>query len=85
MNTPQIILCPGQGAQAVSMGKGWFDTLPEARATFEAADRHLGNRLGMLGQTAQADGQIQHQHLHAPAQIRYLRQQADQHSQRQHG
>ena len=41
MSEPQIILCPGQGAQAVSMGKGWFEASPEARATFELADRLL--------------------------------------------
>lgn len=46
MSEPQIILCPGQGAQAVSMGKGWFEASPEARATFDLADRLLGNRLG---------------------------------------
>lgn len=46
MNTPSIILCPGQGAQAVGMGKAWFDASPEARSTFELADRILGDRLG---------------------------------------
>lgn len=45
MSNP-IILCPGQGAQAVGMGKAWFDASPEARAVFEAADRQLGSRLG---------------------------------------
>jgi [acyl-carrier-protein] S-malonyltransferase len=45
MSNP-IILCPGQGAQAVGMGKAWFDGSPEARAVFEAADRRLGSRLG---------------------------------------
>ncbi|MDQ7012279.1 MAG: ACP S-malonyltransferase [Planctomycetota bacterium] len=34
-----IILCPGQGAQAVGMGKLWFDASPEARAVFAEADR----------------------------------------------
>lgn len=42
----RIILCPGQGAQAVGMGKAWFDASPEARAVFEEADRILGDRLG---------------------------------------
>jgi [acyl-carrier-protein] S-malonyltransferase len=45
MSNP-IILCPGQGAQAVGMGKAWFDGSPEARSVFEAADKQLGNRLG---------------------------------------
>lgn len=44
--TPKLILCPGQGAQTVGMGKAWFDASPEARAVFEAADKALGNRLG---------------------------------------
>jgi [acyl-carrier-protein] S-malonyltransferase len=42
----KIILCPGQGAQIVGMGKAWFDASPEARAVFEKADAILGNRLG---------------------------------------
>lgn len=41
-----ILLCPGQGAQSVGMGKGWFDASPEARKVFEDADKALGNRLG---------------------------------------
>lgn len=40
------MLCPGQGAQAVGMGKAWFDASPEARAVFQEADRILGDRLG---------------------------------------
>lgn len=42
----KVILCPGQGAQFVGMGKAWYDASPEARAVFDAADRHLGSRLG---------------------------------------
>lgn len=45
-DTPLIILCPGQGAQAVGMGKAWFDGSPEARKAFEEADGVLGARLG---------------------------------------
>ncbi len=41
-----IILCPGQGAQAVGMGKAWFDHSDAARAVFSAADKLLGDRLG---------------------------------------
>ena len=44
--TPKIILCPGQGAQAVGMARAWYDHSPEARAVFDAADRILANRLG---------------------------------------
>ncbi len=41
-----IVLCPGQGAQAVGMARAWFDASPEARAVFAAADKLLGTRLG---------------------------------------
>jgi [acyl-carrier-protein] S-malonyltransferase len=43
---PTILLCPGQGAQTVGMGKAWFEASPEARAVFEQADKALGSRLG---------------------------------------
>jgi [acyl-carrier-protein] S-malonyltransferase len=46
MDQPTIVLCPGQGAQAVAMGKAWHDASPEARAVFETADGILGSRLG---------------------------------------
>src|SRR4051812_44439868 len=45
-DTPLVVLCPGQGAQAVGMGRAWYDASPEARAVLDAADRILGNRLG---------------------------------------
>ncbi|HYD00560.1 MAG TPA: ACP S-malonyltransferase, partial [Phycisphaerales bacterium] len=45
MSTPKVILCPGQGAQAVGMGKAWHDTSAEARAVFAEADRALQGRL----------------------------------------
>jgi [acyl-carrier-protein] S-malonyltransferase len=41
-----IILCPGQGAQAVGMGRAWFESSPAARAVFQLADRALGDSLG---------------------------------------
>lgn len=41
-----VIVCPGQGAQSVGMGRAWADVSPEARAVFDAADRVLGNQLG---------------------------------------
>jgi [acyl-carrier-protein] S-malonyltransferase len=52
MSTSWIMLCPGQGAQAVGMGKGWFDhanpaAQAAARAVFARADKHLGTRLGV--------------------------------------
>jgi [acyl-carrier-protein] S-malonyltransferase len=46
MNARHIILCPGQGAQAVGMGRAWFEKSAAARSVFEEADRVLGSRLG---------------------------------------
>jgi [acyl-carrier-protein] S-malonyltransferase len=40
------ILCPGQGAQAVGMGRAWCDSSAAARAVFEEAERILGDSLG---------------------------------------
>jgi [acyl-carrier-protein] S-malonyltransferase len=39
---------PGQGSQAVGMGKELAEQFPEARAVFEAADAALGERLSQL-------------------------------------
>ena len=36
---------PGQGSQAVGMGKALFDALPVARAVFEEVDEALGEKL----------------------------------------
>ena len=36
--TPTVLLCPGQGAQSVGMGKGWFDSHPLSAQTLAAAD-----------------------------------------------
>ncbi len=41
-----LILCPGQGAQAVGMGKAWHDASEAARAVFAEADAVLGESLG---------------------------------------
>jgi [acyl-carrier-protein] S-malonyltransferase len=42
MLQPQAILFPGQGAQFAGMGRDFAERFPEARATFEEADRALG-------------------------------------------
>ena len=42
MIQPQAILFPGQGAQFPGMGRDFAERFPEARATFEEADRALG-------------------------------------------
>ena len=43
-----IVLCPGQGAQHVGMGKAWAERFPTAAATFAEADRILGIPLSEL-------------------------------------
>lgn len=46
MQESLVILCPGQGAQAVGMGKRWAESSPEAARVFAEADEVLGDRLG---------------------------------------
>lgn len=46
MPSATYILCPGQGAQAVGMGKAFFDKSAAARGLFEQADAILGSTLG---------------------------------------
>jgi [acyl-carrier-protein] S-malonyltransferase len=41
-----VLLCPGQGAQAVGMGRAWTEAAPEAAAVFAQADGILGDTLG---------------------------------------
>jgi [acyl-carrier-protein] S-malonyltransferase len=48
MSAITYILCPGQGAQAVGMGKDLYDASPAAKETFDAANRVLGFDLAAL-------------------------------------
>lgn len=45
-NHQSVILCPGQGAQAVGMGRAWCEVSAAAKAVFDEADRVLGSSLG---------------------------------------
>jgi [acyl-carrier-protein] S-malonyltransferase len=42
MSNSTFILCPGQGAQVVGMGKVYFDASPAAREVFETANQIIG-------------------------------------------
>lgn len=44
----KYVLCPGQGAQSVGMGKDFADKFPEARAIFDRANATLGFDLADL-------------------------------------
>lgn len=46
--SPAILLCPGQGAQHVGMGRAWADKFPIAAQTFGEADIALGFPLSKL-------------------------------------
>ncbi|MBS3821673.1 MAG: ACP S-malonyltransferase, partial [Phycisphaerae bacterium] len=43
-----IILCPGQGAQHVGMGRAWAGQFDVARRTFDEADEALGLGLSKI-------------------------------------
>jgi [acyl-carrier-protein] S-malonyltransferase len=42
------LLCPGQGAQHVGMGKDFYDAFGVARRVYDQADKHLGFALSTL-------------------------------------
>lgn len=46
MSERAIVLCPGQGAQALGMGSDWASASRAARGVFDRADALLGNQLG---------------------------------------
>jgi [acyl-carrier-protein] S-malonyltransferase len=43
-----VLICPGQGAQRVGMGKDLAERFPAARETFEAVDDALGVKLSRI-------------------------------------
>jgi [acyl-carrier-protein] S-malonyltransferase len=45
---PSFLLCPGQGAQHIGMGKAWAEKSAVAHDTFAAADEALGFALSRL-------------------------------------
>jgi len=48
MSANTYILCPGQGAQAVGMGRDFAEKFPEAKAVYDKANAILGFDLGDL-------------------------------------
>ena len=48
MDKKVAFIFPGQGAQYVEMGKGFYDAFPVAREVFEKADAKLGFSLSKL-------------------------------------
>lgn len=46
VQTAAVVLCPGQGAQVVGMGRAWCECSAAARAVFDEADVVLGATLG---------------------------------------
>ena len=48
MPNPLFILCPGQGAQVVGMGKDFYQSSAAARSVFDRANQQLGFDLSSL-------------------------------------
>lgn len=51
-----VLLCPGQGAQALGMGRAWAEQSAAARKVLDEADALLGNRLGSPLSSIMFDG-----------------------------
>src|SRR5262245_34685748 len=48
MASNTYILCPGQGAQVICMGKDFYESAPAAKETFDTANKVLGFDLAKL-------------------------------------
>ena len=48
MSQKTYILCPGQGAQVVGMGKDFYDASPAAKAVFDRANQIIGFDLASI-------------------------------------
>src|SRR5688572_12628778 len=48
MSNKTYILCPGQGAQVVGMGKDFYDASPAAKAVFDRANQIIGFDLAAI-------------------------------------
>jgi [acyl-carrier-protein] S-malonyltransferase len=44
--TGTVLICPGQGSQAVGMGRAWYEQSAAARACFDEADAALAETIG---------------------------------------
>jgi [acyl-carrier-protein] S-malonyltransferase len=59
MSLQHILLCPGQGAQSVGMGKAWRDGSPTAAALFMQADHLVDLDGGARLSTLSFDGAVE--------------------------
>src|SRR3954464_13167396 len=66
MAQPTYILCPGQGAQVVGMGKDFYEAAPAAREVFDTANDVLGFDLKSLCFTG-PDAELNKTNISQPA------------------
>ena len=48
MSTKVALIFPGQGAQSVGMGKEFYETFPQAKAIFAAADKIIPGLIDVI-------------------------------------
>ena len=49
MSDRRVVLCPGQGAQTIGMGKAWHDQSAAAKTLFDQADKALAGIWSDMG------------------------------------